>query len=315
MPAQSTSSPLSPSTRKKAERILALLQDECRAADSDFRIPITTRYIEELVALGPEALPVIVDAIDNVTKRGASFGWLVAVTNMCAAIGRIGGPTAFDLLAHYALVASTNASVKEIRIAAIRGLGQLGDQRGRDILARVLTDFAGFESQAREELQRLGETHDAILNAAPPWHAGVNLRDPLAIARAFTNELRKEVPDFGAFERVIATLDNTRRYTAWNELAAILRDSSRNSRTQRQAGQCWVQALSCDPSPDCFNWPALSEDVIPVELKVDFERCYRTWGPSTERASESERVAMVKRLERLLGRPGDILEVVDGTPV
>jgi hypothetical protein len=308
-------SSIPPSAHEKAERIVGLVLDECKNAERSFRLRDTGKYIEELVGLGSEAIPVIVDAINNVIKYGASGDWLGAVANMCTAIGRIGGPTAFDLLAHYALGESTNPSYREIRYGAITGLAQLGDQRGRDVLARVLTGFAGFERETHEALQRLGVTDPAILTAAPPWHAGVDRRDSIAIAHAFRIELQKDSPDFAEFERVISMLDKNRQYTAWHELAASLEMLWDEPQRLRVAGQCWVQALCCDPSPVCFGWPALADRVVPTDLQAEFKRCYRTWGPPTDQASESERIAMARRLERLLGRPGEMQGTVNGTPV
>jgi len=311
------------SIREKAQQIMRLLRDECENAARSHRLRNTGRLLEDLVGLGPGAIPVIVDVINSVVRQGTSNDdWIGNASNLCTAIGRLGGPEAFDLLAHYALADSNNPVHNDIRSGAIKGLAQLGDQRGREVLQRVLIGFAGFEEATREALQRLGVTDPAILTAAPPWHAGVNLRDPIAMAHAFQRELRKESPDYAEFKCMIEALDKSRQYTAWHELAAYLeghqtgqRGTPGKSRKLQVAGQCWVQALCCQPSPSSFNWPALAHLVVPPELEGEFKRCYTTWGPSTDQAPESERIAMARRLELLVGRPGETREAADGSPV
>jgi hypothetical protein len=223
---------------------------------------------------------------------------------LCEAIGKIGGPTAFDALARFALQESRSSEYSLVRKGAVRGLAHLRDPRAAAVLAEVSQRY-GFDSLVFDAHRAVGLEMPQPPRPAsiPAWVEDAQTWD--RIAEAFiSSQVATKAPDFKGFAEMVAPYDGKRRHGAWHSVAfAFLKSGDR-----RTASQCFVEALLQDTDPDLSS-TAWRKIELPQE-GPELSDLRGRLAVAAERLSGSRELA--RELRELLGPPGSGGSVKEG---
>jgi len=203
---------------------------------------IQQKRLDRLVDFGPEIIQLITNAVDSVVYESRAGVHFDHAGQLCAAIGRIGGRSAFDVLMKYFSFETNIWEYESIRAGAARGLGYLGDTRAIAHLTKALEKGSGTDqvySAIRESLERLG--------SKPPLTA-YSLME-----RFVETELLKKEPDFKGFSTSLRRFPKAHRAGAWWNLGWALKRKGDEEKAQK----CFVKSLTINASPDNAAWIAL----------------------------------------------------------
>ena len=222
--------------------------------------------IEQLVALGPSIVPEVERAVRNVIQRGRSTDEFKNAGLLSEAIGKMGGPGAYEILVGLATQESRAMEYRFVREGAIRGLSYLRDERAADILARLAQSDPEVAGVVDDALRVIGveAMRRPAIPSAPAWAGDARTWD--RIAEAFRqSQVQMQQPDFKGLSQIIERFDDPlHRHAVWNDVAYEFRHAGKI----RTALQCWVEALRHYPDPDCVSaWGNTANDLNELPLE------------------------------------------------
>lgn len=93
------------------------------------KLEIQEKNLGELVKIGEKATPAIKEKVLSIINAPEGMYLYKGADRLCEAIGKIGGPPAFDTLLYFLNFQTRFWEYEVIRGGAVRGLGELGDKR------------------------------------------------------------------------------------------------------------------------------------------------------------------------------------------
>ena len=272
--------------------------------------------IEQLVALGSSIVPEVEGAVQSVIqrrrssdefKRGRSSDELKNAALLCEAIGRMGGPGAFEILVGLATKESRSFEYRYVRSAAIRGLSHLRDRRAADILARLAQSDRHLAGDVDDALRVIGveALRPPAIPSAPHWAGDARTWDRIAVAFVVSQNLTQQPtqqPDFRGLSQVAERFDDEDSHGVWDFVA----DQFLIIGNVRTALQCFVEALRHWPDDRSYAWFQIGMNLNKLPLEETRVAALESRLPpaTTMRADRHENAKLLSELRQLLGPPG-----------
>ena len=257
--------------------------------------------IEQLVALGPSIVPDVERAVQSVIQRGRSSDEFRNAADLCEAIGRLGGPGAFEILVGLATKESWSFEYRYVRSAAIRGLSHLRDRRAADILARLAQSDREFAGDVDDALRAIGveELRPPAIPSAPDWARDARTWDRIAVSFVLSQMLSHQ-PDFKGLSQVVERFDHEDSHGVWDTVAGSFLSLGR----VRIGLQCAVEALRHWPDDRSAAWGMIARNLNKLPLEENQLAAWESRLSYATLGRPHQNAELVSELRQLLGPPG-----------